>query len=474
MDLFDLSVHTSSRGYPIITDPALEIGACAKYPYSPYLEKAFWFESKYEDGNAINLSYRDGSFLYVPRHCATVGFATKKKWTAGATIESDIALRNTARPRNAVQERVIFESSCLLDAGRSHIIQASTGIGKTFIGCVLAAHVNRPTLIIVSKEDMMGKDQWGGALTKFLNLSADDIGIIRQDKCDVQGKKVVLAMLHSLAIEDKYPKWIRDYFGLVIFDEVHRLAADTFHKVCGLFNAQLRLGLSADIKRNDGRDFVFRAHIGEPEVEAQHIALKPKVLVVKSQFLLPRVQRWDKRTKQYEYVALPHEPGKIMHIVRKLARDPVRNGIIVDAVLEAYKSGRQVLVLSELARDLYLNALSELLHLHGIPANDIGFYVSGMSDTARDAAKKKRVVLATYGMCAYATDVPEWDTLIMAAPRSNAKQSIGRILRELKNKKQPIVVDIVDTDSWVCNLYFQNRHKLYRSDEIGATVEFLN
>lgn len=474
MNMADYPVHTSAHhGYPVIGTPALEVGACAKYPYHPQLEKEFWFEAKYEDGQPLNLSFRDGAFLYVPRHCATIGPKTKIAWTEGADLASAIRTRKTALPRDPVQERILFESACLLDARQSHIIQASTGIGKTFIGCWLAAHVNRPTLIVVTKEDMMGQDQWGGALLKFLNLTPDDIGIMQQDQCDVKGKKVVLGMVHSLA-KDKYPEWVKNYFGLVIFDEIQRMGADTFHPVCGMYNAQLRLGLSADAKRPDGRDYVFRAHIGEIGVVAEYIALRPKVLVVKTDFRLPRKRTWNKITKTHEMSPMPHEPGKIMHVVRMMARDPQRNGIIIDAALEAYWRGRRTLIMSELARDLYLDALHDMLKVRGIPHDDMGFYVSGMSESARIKSKAKRTVLATYGMVAYATDVPEWDTLIMTAPRSNAKQIIGRILRELSGKNEPVIVDLVDTDSWVCNLYFQNRLKLYQSQEINATVEFLN
>ena len=459
--------------YPVIEEPALNISSMACYPYSPQLEGRFWFESKYEDGAPINLSFRHGNRLYVPRNCATIGRDTKIEWTDGYPLTSPVKLRPGVAPRDAAQERVLFESNAWLDQGRSHIIKASTAIGKTFLGCTLAAWSGVPTLVVVPKTDLItGKDQWLDAVNKFLNVKPEEVGIIRQNKCEVKGKKIVLAMVHSLS-KDKYPDWIKDYFGLVIFDEVQRMAADTFHLVAGMFRARLRLGLTADTRRPDGRAFVFEAHIGPVMVEAQQVKMKPKVLVCKSGVMLPRKKQWNPKTKSWEIRVIPHSPGKMPHIIKILTRNQQRNGLMVDFVLEAYETGRIVLGLSDLARDKYLNAFREMLIVRGIPSKDIGFYVSGMTPKQLEEHKLRRIVLGTYGMCGEGTNVPQWDSLAMLTPRSNIKQPLGRVLRELQGKKQPVILDVVDEDSWVCVQYAENRLRVYQSDEIGATVEFL-
>ena len=50
------------------------------------------------------------------------------------------------------------KSTDLLLHGRSHMFEAPTGWGKTVVGGVIAARVGQPTLIVVTKEDLM--DQW--------------------------------------------------------------------------------------------------------------------------------------------------------------------------------------------------------------------------------------------------------------------------------------------------------------------------
>jgi superfamily II DNA or RNA helicase len=326
---------------------------------------------------------------------------------------------------------------------------------------------------VVTKDDLFGEDQWGGALLKFLKLAPDDIGIIQQKKCQVEGRKVVMGIVHSLA-KDKYPEWIKDYFGLVIFDEVHRMAADTFQAVCCMFKAKLRLGLSAGTSqrglRNDGKDFIFKSHIGEVEVVGEHIAVAPKVIAVESGFTLPRKQISVKEAGKWvtKIVPLPHKPGKMMHINKMIAGNRSRNAMIIDFIEAAYNKGRNVLVLSDIVR--HLEVLAEMIQVRGVPASDIGFYISKNKKNLKDD-KMKRVVLGTYGMAAEATDVPQWDSLVMATPRSNVKQPIGRVLREHKGKMQPLVLDVVDNDSWVYRKYYKSRCLLYQSEEINAVMD---
>jgi len=53
-------------------------------------------------------------------------------------------------------------------------------------------------------------------------------------------------------------------------------------------------------------------------------------------------------------------------------------------------------------------------------------------------------------------------------PRSNVVQPVGRIRREYPNKKDPVVIDIIDDDSPVFASYARNRQKWYRG--IGAEI----
>ena len=79
-----------------------------------------------------------------------------------------------------------------------------------------------------------------------------------------------------------------------------------------------------------------------------------------------------------------------------------------------------------------------------------------MKEAKLKETEGKKVVIATYAMAAEALDIKTLTTLIMATPKTDIEQSVGRILREKHSK--PIVVDIVDSHG-----IFQNQWKKRRA-----------
>jgi len=87
---------------------------------------------------------------------------------------------------------------------------------------------------------------------------------------------------------------------------------------------------------------------------------------------------------------------------------------------------------------------------------------------ARDAEKTRPVIFTTYGMCSEGTDLPWLDTCLLAMPRSNVIQPVGRIRRQCEGKRLPVVIDMVDTDSPVFMSYARARMKWYQN--LGSEV----
>jgi superfamily II DNA or RNA helicase len=73
----------------------------------------------------------------------------------------------------------------------------------------------------------------------------------------------------------------------------------------------------------------------------------------------------------------------------------------------------------------------------------------------------KKILIATYSMCKEGFDVATLNTLVMATPRPDIDQIVGRILRTEKTKRtvHPLIVDIVDS---TFRRQFQARLKLYK------------
>ena len=83
--------------------------------------------------------------------------------------------------------------------------------------------------------------------------------------------------------------------------------------------------------------------------------------------------------------------------------------------------------------------------------------------------ESKTVVIATYAMAAEALDIKTLTTLILATPRTDVTQAVGRILRVKHDR--PLVVDIVDShdmfkNQWNKrkNFYKKNKYHIHYTD----------
>jgi superfamily II DNA or RNA helicase len=91
----------------------------------------------------------------------------------------------------------------------------------------------------------------------------------------------------------------------------------------------------------------------------------------------------------------------------------------------------------------------------------VGYYVGGMKESALKATESKKIVIATYSMAAEALDIKSLTTLIMATPKTDIQQSVGRILRE--KHSQPVVVDIIDSHD-TFKKQWQKRKVFYKKE----------
>jgi predicted helicase len=104
--------------------------------------------------------------------------------------------------------------------------------------------------------------------------------------------------------------------------------------------------------------------------------------------------------------------------------------------------GRKVIILSD--RRNHLDVMLAWLLKHEIPS---GLYVGGMKPFDLHESQEKDVILGTFSMAAEGMDIPKLNTIILASPKSDVVQAVGRIMREKANvrKFHPLIIDINDT-----------------------------
>lgn len=429
---------------------ALWIDSMGVYHADPAIVKACTFKDKFH--NDFCLAVVKGDKVLVPINMVKTT-ASDRRVTAPFTTP----MVCQAPPRDEDQDRCIKESISLLKQGINHCLKAPTGWGKSYAGVAIACALGEKTLILVTKDDLI--DSWMKNLVEVAKIPKGRIGLVKGKVVDWQGKDFVIGTVQSVVRDGKLPQEFFMYFGLLIPDEVHRMGADYFMQAMVMVQARLRLGLSATPKRQDGRMFAVRAHIGEVLVEGVNVPMQPKVLRVKSGWKVPNIS--EVTGKKVIYSA-----GRLASVYAEMARSPQRNKLIVDFALQAKNAGRTVVVMAEHKEHL-TNVYRAMLDA-GINAIDMGMYVGGLKTKAeRDIQAHKPIVFATYQFCSEGTDYPHWDTLVYATPRAQAEQTAGRVMRKLDGKKMPVILDLID-DNALLKGYASGRLKDYY--KVGAVI----
>lgn len=421
-------------GQPIST------GAGAVYHYNVKIEEgnSFYdkFKEPYQNCKVIDKNTTHPKIL-LPRMKRQVGKLDLRE--LGEEIDISIIMP----PKNEEQKKVCDRLESLYADGRTgFIINASTGFGKTYLGCYAMSILKTTTLVLVHKSDL--ENQWRESFKKFLGLAGSDIGLIKGDICSVAGKAVVIGYVQSLMKEKRYSGWVYDYFGLLITDEVHVMAASKFVNCMYQIPAKYRLGLSATTDRPDKKQHVFTDHIGKVLITVDTLPMKFNVMKISTGVEIPQ--------------GLPFKPGRMMSLCNWLGKHPQRQYLISQYVKKAYVKGRNIVCFADTKK--HLDFAFDCLIDAGVNQNDIGRYQGGMTDAELETSAFKKIVLATYKMTSVGTDYPHWDTAVLMTPKADARQVVGRIVRELPNKKTPLVLDFVDQHKLLLN-YYSCRKKWY-------------
>lgn len=299
------------------------------------------------------------------------------------------------------------------------IINAWVSWGKTFTALAIAGKLKQKTLIIVHTIAL--RTQWVREIKKVYGFTP---GIIGSGKCDTS-TPIVVGNVQSLY---RQMDSIRKSFGTIILDEMHHVSAATFSRILDSNHARYKIGLSGTIVRKDGKHVVFKDYFGDKLYQPpRENYMVPEIHIVKSETRFPDGARtpWANRvnvlTNNEEY----------------------RHSVAMIAAAYAAK-GHKVLVVAD--RVHFLHYCAELI-------GDKAVAVTGRIKTFEEREElvdlikvgEKEVLFGTQAIFSEGISVNNLSCLILATPINNEPlltQLIGRVIREDKDKLQPVVIDI--------------------------------
>ena len=142
------------------------------------------------------------------------------------------------------------------------------GAGKTLVGAGAMATAKTTTLILVT--NTVSARQWRDELLKRTTLTEDEVGEYSGQVKEVKPVTIATYQILTAKRKGEYAHLaLLDAldWGLVIYDEVHLLPAPVF-KLTAELQARRRLGLTATLVREDGREGDVFSLIGPKRFDA--------------------------------------------------------------------------------------------------------------------------------------------------------------------------------------------------------------
>lgn len=364
--------------------------------------------------------------IYMPRYFGVNNFGeiTDNKLPNGDDISIQFEGDLREYQLNIVDKYIKF----VKDSGGG-LLDVDPGKGKTVMALYIISQLKKKALVIVHKSFLL--NQWIERIQQFLPNAR--VGKIQGQVIDIENKDIVIGMLQSLSQKD-YPENMFDSFGISIYDETHHLGAEVFSRCMMKVATNYTLGLSGTMQRKDGLTKVFKLFLGDI-IHKEKTDTKEHKVIVKA--ISYKVDDDEFNEIKYDYRGNP----LYSTMISKLCNYNRRSEFILK-VLEnelANNPEQQIMILAH--NKSLISYLFKAIEHRNI--STVGYYIGGMKEEELKKSESKKVIIATYAMASEGLDIKTLTTLIMASPKTDVCQSVGRILRT--KHTSPLVVDIIDS-----------------------------
>lgn len=331
------------------------------------------------------------------------------------------------------------------------VINFATGMGKTLTALHLLKRLKRKALIVVPSESI-AKQFYDELVEAFGELRIGYYG---------GGKKKIKDI--TIGIAASVVKGVSDFkeaeLGVIIFDEVHHIAASTFYDIAvGLGDVGRIYGLTATDYRSDGKDILINAGCGPVIIRRDIKWGIDNGYLAKPRFIV----------KEVDTSGTDYQKDKLKNYKEHVLNNDLMKQQIHDDIKHYMDQGKSVLCLvGEVAHG------EELSKQLGIP------FAQGKDKQSQKYvdelnAGKIRGLIGTGGKVGEGTDTKRVDVLILAnfvASKGPVIQAVGRGLRIYGNKSECIIKDYIPKGSTMLSRHAKGRIDFYKEITQDVTVE---
>ncbi len=399
--------------------------------------------------------------IYVPRFWGIKIYGYPKIIKIGVGKSINLKFNGQLRDyqvtvMNSYLKSIKFETKEEENCEGSALIELYAGGGKTIICLKIIEVLKKKTIIFVHKTFL--KNQWIERIKQFLPDA--EIGTIQGEVIDIEDKDIVIAMIQSVSMKS-YPDNMFQDFGFSLIDECHHISSQTFSNCLKKCTTLYSLGVSATMTRKDGLTPVFKMYLGDICNKEKKKLEEDNVLIKAIDYIVIDDDEYNKEERDFR--------GNVKYttMLSKVSKLNYRSDFIINVIENELKINKEQQIILLGHQKNLLNYIFKAIESKNITS--VGYYVGGMKEKDLKISESKQLIVATYAMAAEGLDIPSLTTLILATPKSDIIQSVGRILRE--KHSNPLIIDIIDQHDCFINqftkrktFYNQKNYKIIRTD----------
>jgi len=376
-------------------------------------------------------------------------------FTPGTPFE--ISLDNSDWDLRDYQKQAVAK----FQAGGSGVVVLPCGAGKTLVGAATMAELRRNTLILVT--NTVAARQWRDELLARTSLKEEDIAEYSGSSKELAPVTIATYQILTTKRKGEFAHLAlldaRDW-GLIIYDEVHLLPAPIFKMTADL-QARRRLGLTATLVREDGRESDVFSLIGPKRFDAPWKDIEAQGYIAPAECFEVRVELPDEERMEY---AIADGDARFRIAATAKAKIPLMKKIL------AKHAGEPTLIIGQ-----YLDQIEEVAELLNIPKLTGQTPVDEREQLYKDFRNGKLTALVVSKVANFSVDLPEASVAIQISgafgSRQEEAQRLGRLLRPKQDGRTAQFYTLIARDTLEQD-FAQNRQRFLA--EQGYSYEILD
>lgn len=334
------------------------------------------------------------------------------------------------QPRFAQIEALEELRNTLDEEYNKALVVMATGLGKTYLAGFFAKDFNR-VLFIAHREEILYQ-----ARNSFKNIMPEKKYGIYNGKNKESTADTIFASIYTLSMKAHLEKFSPDEFDLIIIDEFHHAAADSYQRVLDYFTPTFLLGITATPDRNDNKD-VYAICDG-------NVAYRLDFLdAITREWLAPFKYYgvYDETDySQLTWLGTRYDEEELLQVQ---LRDEMASKI-----LDAWVDKKQTRTTGFCSSIRQANFLSSYFNQQGYKT--VSLHSQQVEVGRGDAIKQLQAgeldVIFTVDLFNEGVDIPPVDTLLFVRPTESLTvftQQIGRGLRLSSGKDFCVIIDLI-------------------------------